>query len=243
MRPVGIVPMFTAIATNRERLMRFTDRIEAGKRLAEQLPPVDPGNAVVVALPRGGVPVGAVIADQLGIPLDVIIVRKVGAPGQPELAVGAVSEREGMQVTVNREIAAALGLSDQDVERLAEAQLPVIERRQKEYFGDRKATPLRGKTVIVVDDGVATGATARAALRIVRREHPARIILALPVAPDDTLALLAKEADEVVCVDTPVPFLSVGTHYRDFSQVSDAEVIDALRQRAGRGKPGTRQET
>ncbi|WP_421858899.1 phosphoribosyltransferase [Oricola sp.] len=215
--------------------MAFDNRTEAGARLAARLATTRLDDAIVLALPRGGVPVGAEIAKRLGLPLDVLLVRKIGAPGQPELAVGAVSKRNRVRITVNRDIACQLGLSDEDVSRMGEEQAAVIERRRKALLGDRSPLLLDGKTVIVVDDGVATGATARAALQIVRQERPARLILALPVAPADGLEALSKLADEVVCISTPAPFFSVGTHYRDFSQVSDAEVIELLRRL---GRPG-----
>lgn len=213
--------------------MRFSDRRDAGRQLAERLPKIDPENSVVIALPRGGVPVGAVVAESLGVPLDVILVRKIGAPMQPELAVGAVTDGEEMQVTVNEDIKAELGLTDADVEELARKQLPEIERRRKIYYEGRKPTPLAGKTVVVVDDGVATGATVNSALRLIRRQKPARLILALPVAPADAIRRLEKHADEVVCLSTPTPFFAVGAHYVDFSQVEDAEVVEILRQSHG----------
>lgn len=210
--------------------MRFKNRREAGRQLLARLPEVEKDNSVVIALPRGGVPVADEIAEGLGIPLDVILVRKVGAPMQPELAVAAVTDGEGMQVTVNEDIRAELGLTHADVEELARKQLPEIERRREAYYGGRKPTPLAGKTVIVVDDGVATGATANSALRLIRKQKPARLILALPVAPADTIRRLEQHADEVVCLSTPAPFFAVGAHYVDFSQVEDEEVIEILRQ-------------
>jgi putative phosphoribosyl transferase len=209
--------------------MRFENRTDAGEKLADRLSGLDLNNAVVLALPRGGVPVAAAVAERLGLPLDVIIVRKIGAPDQPELAVGAITKRHGVQVVVNKDIAKTLRLSDEDVARLGEPQIPVIDRRRREYFEDRSPVPIKGRTAIVVDDGVATGATARAALQLVRQEGPAKLILALPVAPSDTLAELAGEADEVVCLATPTPFLAVGTHYRDFTQVPDSDVVAALK--------------
>ena len=209
--------------------MRFRDRAEAGRLLLERLQDIDPANTVVIALPRGGLPVGAVIAEGLGVPLDVILVRKVGAPMQPELAVAAVTDGEEMQVTVNEDIKAELGLSDEEIEELARRQLPEIERRREAYYEGRKPTPLAGKTVIVVDDGVATGATVNSALRLIRRQKPRRLVLALPVAPADAVARLEQHADEVICLSTPVPFYAVGAHYADFSQVDDAEVIETLR--------------
>jgi putative phosphoribosyl transferase len=209
--------------------MRFENRTDAGEKLADRLSGLDLKNAVVLALPRGGVPVAAAVAERLGLPLDVIIVRKIGAPDQPELAVGAITKRHGVQVVVNKDIAKTLRLSDEDVARLGEPQIPVIDRRRREYFEDRSPVPIKRRTAIVVDDGVATGATARAALQLVRQEGPAKLILALPVAPSDTLAELAGEADEVVCLATPTPFLAVGTHYRDFTQVPDSDVVAALK--------------
>lgn len=210
--------------------MRFRDRADAGHRLAEGLRHVDTANAVVIALPRGGVPIGAVVAEELAIPLDVILVRKVGAPHQPELAVGAVTDGDEMRLTINRDIQAALGLSDEQIEDLAKRQLPEIERRRESYYKGRAPTPLSGKTVIVVDDGVATGATVNSALRLIRAQKPAQLILALPVAPADTISRLEDHADTVICLQTPEPFHAVGAHYADFSQVSDEEVITLLEQ-------------
>ncbi|GAB4354805.1 MAG: hypothetical protein Kow0026_13650 [Oricola sp.] len=209
--------------------MRFRDRAEAGRLLLERLADTETENTVVIALPRGGLPVAAEIAEGLGVPLDVILVRKVGAPMQPELAVGAVTDGEEMQVTINEDIKAELGLTDEEIEDLARRQLPEIERRRAAYYEGRKPTPLAGKTVIVVDDGVATGATVNSALRLIRKQKPARLVLALPVAPPDALARLEQHADEVVCLSTPAPFYAVGAHYADFSQVDDAEVIETLR--------------
>lgn len=217
--------------------MRFRDRLDAGHKLAQRLESMETADAVVIALPRGGVPIGAEVAEALGVPLDVILVRKVGAPHQPELAVAAVTDGENMRVTINKDIQAELGLSDEQVEDLARLQLPEIERRRKAYYKGREPTALAGKTVIVVDDGVATGATVNSALRLIRAEKPARLILALPVAPADAIARLEKSADEVICLQTPTPFYAVGAHYADFSQVSDQEVIEILeRAHAGAGK-------
>ncbi|MEQ8399902.1 MAG: phosphoribosyltransferase family protein [Roseitalea porphyridii] len=204
----------------------FRDRTHAGEKLADALPPVE--DPVVIALPRGGVPVAAPIADRLGAPLDVLLIRKVGAPHQPELAVAAVSDGETMQLAVNEEIAGALGLTEADLRELAKPQLAEIERRRALYFADHAPMPLAGRTVLLVDDGVATGATARAGLQLVRRQHPARLILALPVAPPATLEALGKLADETVCLASPERFHAVGAFYDDFDQVDDAEVMRIL---------------
>lgn len=196
--------------------------------LAKQLPPVDEANAVVIALPRGGLPVAMEIASALHLPLDIALVRKVGVPGQPELAVGAVSDGDHMQLTINRDVAGMTGLSDADVRALAEKELPELERRRAAYCGDRPPIPVTGKTAIVVDDGVATGATMRSALRLIRERGASEIILALPVAPKDTLEDLRHEADQVVCLSTPAPFFAVGAHYADFRQTTDGEVEQIL---------------
>ena len=210
----------------------FKDRQDAGLQLADRLPALDPRDTVVAALPRGGVPVAAVIAERLGAPLDVLLIRKVGMPGHRELALGAVSHGEGVQVTVNDRIAADLGLTHNDVVAMAKHELPEIERRRKLYFGDRPPTSLQGRTVIVVDDGMATGATARQALRMLKGRNAARVIVAVPVAPPSTVAALSTHADEIVCLLQPDPFFAVGTHYEDFTQVDDDEVVAILRRMA-----------
>ncbi len=194
---------------------------------------------MVVALPRGGVPVAAEVARILKLPLDIALVRKVGAPSQPELAVAAVSNGAGIELTINRDVASMLGLSDADVRSLAQDELPELERRQRLYRGDRPPLPIAGKTVILVDDGVATGATARSVLRKLKKLGAAHVILALPVAPSEAMTELRDEADQVVCLATPSPFFAVGAHYLDFRQVSDAEVSQILEEaRTGLGKNG-----
>ncbi|MEZ5811283.1 MAG: phosphoribosyltransferase [Rhizobiaceae bacterium] len=206
----------------------FDDRRDAGRQLLKALPAIEPGRAVVVALPRGGVPVGAVIAGALGCLLDVIIVRKIGAPGQPELAVGAVSDGAEPRITVNGDIARALGLTAKDIARLAERERGELDRRDRLYRAGQPPLDIAGRTVILVDDGIATGATVKSALRLLRLQGPSDIILAVPVAPTETLAELEPEADRVVCLASPEPFIAVGAHYRDFDQTGDEEVVATL---------------
>lgn len=215
-------------------MTQFSDRAEAGRALAARLGKLDPERTVIAALPRGGVPVAAEICAATGAPLELVLVRKIGAPGQPELAVGAVTDGAEPHYAVVREIADAYGLSDEEVKRRGERELGEIERRRALWFGSRPRVPLKGKTVVVVDDGVATGATMRAALVAVRATGAARIVLALPVAPDDTLAELSTLADETVCLATPKPFHAVGSHYVSFPQLTDADVMTFLAHFPGR---------
>lgn len=211
----------------------FPDRRTAGRLLAERVAALEPEDPVVLALPRGGVPVAAEVAGALGAPLDLVIVRKIGAPGQPELAAGAAIDGEAPQVVRNESVTAMLGLSEEDLERLARAEFDEIERRRAAYVGDRPPVPLAGRTAILVDDGIATGTTARAALIGVRRRGAARTILAVPVAPADTVDSLRAEADAVVCLAEPEPFFGIGQFYADFHQVPDREVVTALASAAG----------
>jgi putative phosphoribosyl transferase len=210
---------------------RFADRTEAGRDLGRALlqlklrPPI-----VVVALPRGGVPVGAAIARALGVPLGLILVRKIGAPYQPELAVAAVAEGDPPEIVTDEEVQRASGVDASYVQKEAQRELQEIARRRHVYLQGRAAPAVAGHTVIVVDDGIATGSTMRAALRALRRQRPAALVLAVPVAPADTLFELSGEADRVVCLSQPSPFLAVGRHYVDFHQVDDDEVLAALQQ-------------
>lgn len=216
----------------------FIDRTDAGRRLLERLPDLDPGATVILALPRGGVPVAAVIARSLGAPLDLALVRKVGFPGHPELALAAVSDGSDPQIAVNREVARMSGLDQAEIEALAEEQLAEIRRRRELYLKGRTPVPIAGKTVVVVDDGVATGATMRAALRLLRGAGPARLIAAVPVAPPDIVAELAGECDEVIALETPQPFGSVGAYYKVFDQVPDAAVSEILKSHLHSGEAG-----
>jgi putative phosphoribosyl transferase len=207
----------------------FADRRDAGERLAQALRHLGP-NALVLAIPRGGVIVGDIVARELGVPLDVVVPRKVGAPGNPELAIGAVAP--GIRVLDPR-IVRALGVSERYLEREIATQEAEIERRQQAYRSGRPPQPISGRVAIVVDDGVATGSTAVAALRWARAEGAERVVLAVPVAPPQTIERLRVEADEVVALETPQPFLAVGEWYRDFDQTTDEEVVSALARSAG----------
>jgi putative phosphoribosyl transferase len=214
----------------------FQDRKEAGRRLADALGRFKGQDCVVFALPRGGVPVGLEVAKALGAPLDVLLVRKIGAPGHEELALGAIVDGKHPTFVLNESVAAMSGASMAYVEAEKERQLAEIERRRRLYRGDREAVETKGRTVIVVDDGIATGATMKAALRGVREAGPSRLVLAVPVAPADALPELQLECDEVVCLETPDPFNAVGMHYANFGQTSDEEVVELL-ERARRPPP------
>lgn len=217
--------------------MIFRDRKEAGGRLAAELRRRAPPRPVVLALPRGGVPVAFEVARELAAPLDLVLVRKIGAPWQPELAVAAVVDGESMDLVVNEDVLAALGLSEEYVRSEARREVEEIERRRQAYLGGRASVPVAGRTAIVVDDGIATGATMRVALRAVRRRQPTRLVLAVPVAPPETIEALRQEVDEIVCLSTPSPFGAIGAFYADFRQVSDDEVRTLLaRAEPQRGK-------
>ncbi|HEY7255730.1 MAG TPA: phosphoribosyltransferase family protein [Solirubrobacterales bacterium] len=208
----------------------FGDRREAGRRLARHLSDLRAADPVIVALPRGGVPVAAEIAEALGAPLEILAVRKLGAPGNPEYGVGAIAE-DGTRV-VDPEATAVVGVRNSELDEITERERAELRRRVRLYRGDRRPADLRGRTVVIVDDGAATGLTDIAAIRAIRRQEPGSVIVALPVCSAEALAMLRVEADQVVCLRAPSPFLGVGQWYRDFRQVSDQEVIDALRQRA-----------
>ncbi|MGD9740942.1 MAG: phosphoribosyltransferase [Bauldia sp.] len=206
----------------------FGDRADAGRRLGQALARFAKAEPLVLALPRGGVPVAFEVARVLHAPLDLLLVRKIGAPGHAELGLGAVVDGDDPQIVLNDPVIAEIGVPDSYIEAETARQLEEIERRRRSYLGDRRPMPAAGRTVIVVDDGIATGGTVRAALQALRRTRAARTVLAVPVAPKDVLAMLRPEADEIVCLATPEPFLAVGLHYRDFAQTSDAEVVRLL---------------
>jgi predicted phosphoribosyltransferase len=207
----------------------FRDRKEAGRLLAEALSflKAKKEDVLVLAIPRGGVVVAKEVADALGAPLDLVITRKVGAPGNPELAIGAVTQ-EG-EVITDPELVGMLGVSDDYVNEQAARQVDEIGRRMREYRGDRPYPSLAGKTVVVVDDGIATGSTTRAAIQSVKKRKAAEVILAVPVGPPDTVAKLSKIADRVVCLSTPEPFYAIGEFYNEFEQVGDDTVREILR--------------
>ena len=208
----------------------FADRKAAGRALAAALTAYKDDDSVVLALPRGGVPVGYEIARALGAPLDVIVVRKLGAPDEPELGLGAVVDGDHPESVLNEEVVAALKISPEYLDHEIRIQLLEIHRRQQIYRKGRAAPRLLGRTAIVVDDGIATGGTIRAALRDVRRAGPAKLILAAPVAPSETVQSLRAEADDVVCLETPTDFEAIGQFYADFRQVSDDQVVRLLEQ-------------
>lgn len=204
----------------------FHDREDAAVKLAEAVAQAAPSDPVVLALPRGGVPLGRVVADRLGAPLDLVFVRKIGMPGHSEYAAGALV---GDMALFNRDILRAHGLSEADfVDQIDRLKDENADRRTR-YMQDHAPVPVAGRTAIVVDDGIATGATMRAALAALRRRGAGALWVAVPVGPPDTVAALEDEADRVICLERPQPFWAVGAHYRNFGQVSDDEVLRFLR--------------
>lgn len=204
----------------------FRDRTGAAVRLADRLKTYQGQHPLVLAIPRGAVPMGRLIADELGGELDVVLVRKLRAPNQPELAIGAVNESGWTFIADYAEI---YGANAAYLEAEKQTQLTILRQRRAQYTPVRAPLSPAGRVVIVVDDGLATGATMRAALQAVRASHPARLICAVPVSPPDTLRNMAALADEVVCLETPYSFQAVGQFYQNFAQVTDAEVIEVLR--------------
>jgi putative phosphoribosyl transferase len=206
--------------------MPFRDRREAGRRLAERLSGLRASSPLVLGLPRGGVPVAFEVAKALGAPLDVLVVRKLGVPFQPELGMGAVGE-DGVRV-LNRDVLRQAGVTETQLAEVEARERAQVEERAVRLRRGRPAVPLEGRTVVVVDDGLATGGTARAAVQVARARGADRVILAVPVAPPETVAVLRRDADDVVAVETPEPFFAIGGWYADFSPTSDDEVIELL---------------
>ena len=207
--------------------MFFRDRTEAGRLLAEKLTAyAGRTDVLVVGLPRGGVPVAFEVARKLRVPLDIFLVRKLGVPGQEELAMGAIASG-GVRV-LNHDVVGYLGVPASVIDRIADREFRELQRREQLYRGKRVPPEVPGKILIVVDDGLATGSSMRAAVRALRTHHAARIVVAVPVAPPSTCQELQAEADEIVCVSTPEPFDGVGRWYRDFSQVGDEDVRNLL---------------
>lgn len=206
------------------RLQPFPDRFAAGRTLAGELPPLE--RPIVLALPRGGVPVGAAVAEAIGAPLDVFVVRKLGLPIQPELAMGAVASG-GVRV-LNEDVLREAAVPPEVLEEVSARECDEVESRERRYRGDRPAPELAGRDVVLVDDGLATGATMRAAVAAVHAHGPRRVIVAVPVAPAETVASFARAGAELVCPIRARNFLSVGSWYRDFGQVTDEEVIRLL---------------
>ncbi|ARP90597.1 phosphoribosyltransferase [Bordetella genomosp. 9] len=223
-RAAGAAPL----SAGRQTVSRFANRTDAGIRLAKVLAACGLQQPVVLALPRGGVPVAAEIAAALGAPLDLLIARKIGVPSQPELAMGAAAEGASPEVVRNDTIISVAGISEDEFDAVYSHELTEIERRRQRYLGDRPRAPLEGRDIILVDDGIATGATIKAALRSVAARQPHSITLAVPVAPPAAVAALRAEADRVICLLTPDAFHAIGKFYEDFHQVSDQEVADAL---------------
>ena len=208
---------------------RFANRAEAGKALAKKLAALKLDHPVVLALPRGGVPVAVEIARILKAPLDLVLVRKIGVPFQRELAAAAVVDGGEPEVVVNNEVVTGAGVPQDYITEQTRIELAEIERRRHVYLEGRPRVPLEGRNLILVDDGIATGASVRAAIAALLRKSPKSLIIAVPVAPRDTVALLRGKVDEVVCLEMPEPFYAIGLHYRDFHQVPDEEVIELMR--------------
>jgi predicted phosphoribosyltransferase len=208
----------------------FKDRKEAGKLLVEELGDIK-GSVIVLAIPRGGVIIGREVARALRAPLDLVITRKIGAPGEPELAIGAVTQYGDF--ILDEEASKIVGASDKYLKSESQRQFEEVKARLKRYRGDRPYPSLKGKLVLIVDDGIATGHTIRAAVMSIRRHAPSSVVVAVPVAPKETISQISKEADRVVCLQTPEPFLAIGEFYESFEQVSDEEVRDTLSEFGG----------
>ncbi|MFA9443698.1 MAG: phosphoribosyltransferase [Hyphomicrobium sp.] len=218
----------------------FRNRKQAGELLAEELARRAFPDPIVLGLPRGGVPVAAEVAAKLKAPLDIILVRKIGAPMQRELAVGAVVDGGAPEIVRNEELISLVGLTEDQFQQEAKRQLEIIEERRKLWVAGRARIPVMGKTAIIVDDGIATGATVKASLHALKRQGPQRIVIATPVASRESLEELRRETDDVICLETPEYLGAIGFFYAEFSQVSDAEVSRILESMSAEGMPGQR---
>lgn len=217
---------------------RFADRRDAGRQLACAIECEDFADPIVMALPRGGVPVAFEVATVLGAPLEVLIVRKIGAPGHTELGLGALVDGDEPQLVLNAETMRLLRPPEAYVEAEAERQRRELARRRALYQGDRRRISAKGRNVIIVDDGIATGGTAKAAIQALRQEGARAIMLAVPAAPPSAIESLRRQADRIVCLATPNPFRAVSLHYDDFEQTTDAEVIALMKRARGEGGDG-----
>ncbi len=209
--------------------MPFKDRSDAGRKLAKALAAYKNQHPVILALPRGGVPVAAEVATALHAPLDLVLVRKIGLPIQPELAMGAVVDGGAPIIVRNEDVIRLAGIDETEFKAICDSELAEIERRRQRYLGSRERSDVAGRTAIVIDDGIATGATTRAALRATRMRNPKKLMLAVPVAPTDSLVALRSDADEVVCLEDYEFFGAIGAYYANFNQVADEEVIEMLK--------------
>lgn len=210
--------------------MLFQDRTEAGQRLAKALASFAGADCVILALPRGGLPIGYEVAKALRAPLGIVLVRKIRAPFQPELALGAIVDGEHPELVLNESVAQAFGTDAESIKAAAELELKEIERRRKIYLAGRQGESVKDRVAIIVDDGLATGATARAAIRAIRRQGPKTLVLAVPVAPRETVEELRPEVDQLICLETPLNFGAVSMFYEEFPQVTDQEVVVTLAQ-------------
>jgi len=221
--------------------MAFRDRGDAGRRLAVALARYKDEHPLILALPRGGVVVAAQVAAALDAPVDLILVRKIGVPLQPELAMGAVVDGEAPVIVRNEDVIRIAGITEAEFKTVCESELAEIERRRRRYLGSRERLDIGGRVAVVIDDGIATGATTRAALTAGRARGPRKLILAVPVAPKDTLALMRELADDVVCLEQHDEFGAIGFFYSDFRQTSDREVIEILARYSPHGTAKTKE--
>ena len=219
--------------------MNFKNRSDAGRKLAARLVQYKDQQVVLLALPRGGVPVAAEVAAVLGAPIDLVLVRKIGVPSQPELAMGAIVDGDSPITVRNEDVIRLAGVDERAFRAVRDREFAELERRRRLYLGGRNRIGVKDRIAIVIDDGVATGATTRAALRAIRMRQPNKLILAVPVGPTDTIEAMREEADEVLCLEIYEEFNAIGTFYGDFRQITDQEVIDILTRFTEPKRPAT----